>query len=106
MEDLLFERLERMDIRVAPEVVLQDLWFVDRIVRPLVGPDDPDYRVPWLVETLEARRFCSTAEACWEVIDLYDDLVELFDIRTYSGLDAVLDRYREYAADDASAVDR
>lgn len=96
MEDLLFERLDRMDTRVEPHIVLQDLFFLDRIVRPLAGPGDPDYRVPFLVEALESRGFCPDAEARWEAVELYDDVCELCDVRSYTQLERVLERYRVY----------
>lgn len=96
MEDLLFERLDRMDVEVDPEVVLQDLYFIDRVMRPITGPRDPDYRGPWLFEALEARRLCSSDEARWEAIELYDDLVDLFGIDSFAALARVLDRYRAY----------
>lgn len=98
MEDLLFERLDRMRSEVEPEIVLQDLYFVDRVIRPTDGPTDPDYRGPWLVEALEARRLCPTVEACWEAIELYDDVLDLCDIQSYADLAAVLERYRAYHA--------
>lgn len=105
VEDLLFERLERMEARVPPEVVLQDLYFVDRVIRPLVGPEDVDYRVPYLVEALESRRFCPDAESCWGVIELYDDLCELCDVRSFEGLAEVLDRFRAYRATESTTVE-
>lgn len=103
MEDLLFERLERMDAHVAPEVVLQDLYFVDRVVRPLVGPAEPDYRVPYLTEALESRGFCASTESCWEAIELFDDLCELCDVRSYEGLAEVLERYGSYRRESESS---
>lgn len=106
MEDLLFERLDRMDIEVEPEILLQDLYFVDRVIRPIDGPRDPDYRGPWLVEALEARRFCPDVEACWKAIELYDDVLDLCDIDSYAALAAVLERYRAYhASGGATAVE-
>lgn len=105
MEDLLFERLDRLEAEVDPEIVLQDLYFIDRVMRPATGPDDPDYRGPWLFEALQARRLCSGDEACWRAIDLYDDLLDLFEIDSFRSLDRVLERYRDYERSDASAVE-
>lgn len=106
MEDLLFERLDRMPTRVEPEIVLQDLYFLDRIMRPISGPADPDYRVPYLVEALESRGFCADSEARWEAVELYDDLCGLCDIQSYASLERVLERYRRYLrARDASVVE-
>lgn len=96
MEDLLFERLERMDSEVPPEAVLQDLYFLDRVVRPLTGPREDDYRGPFLAEALESRRFFSDTDASWEAIDLYDDLCDLCSIRSYASLARVLERFRAY----------
>jgi hypothetical protein len=96
VEDLLFERLERMDSEVPPEVVLQDIYFLDRIVRPLAGPHEDDYRVPFLAEALDSRGFFSDAEGSWEAVDLYDDLCDLCSIRSYGSLARVLERFREY----------
>ncbi|MDX1661733.1 MAG: hypothetical protein R3326_08085 [Gemmatimonadota bacterium] len=104
MEDLLFERLDRMDAEVEPMIVLQDLYFMDRVVRPIDGPTEPDYRGPWLVEALQGRGFCPTVEACWEAIELYDDLLDLCDIHSYAALAAVLDRYRAYHASGGAAA--
>lgn len=98
MEDLLFERLDRMATDVEPEIVLEDLYFVDRVIRPIHGPTEPDYREPWLVEALQARRFCPSVEACWEAVELYDDIMDLCDIHSYAALAAVLDRYQAYHA--------
>ncbi|MFN2420847.1 MAG: hypothetical protein ABR527_05645 [Gemmatimonadota bacterium] len=106
MEDLLFERLERMDSEVPPEVVLQDIYFLDRIVRPLTGPQGDDYRVPFLAEALDSRHFFSDAEASWEAIDLYDDLCDLCSIRTYGSLARVLERFRAYCRDKSEPVPR
>lgn len=107
MEDLLFERLERLEADVAPEVVLQDLYFVDRVVRPVFGPDGPDYRVPFLVEALESRRFCSSVEDRLAAIELFDDLCELCDIRSFGALAEFLERYRRYhGSGDAVMEDR
>lgn len=96
MEDLLFERLDRMESDVDPEVVLQDLYLIDRIVRPQTGPREPEYRVPFLLEALESRDFFSDQHGRWEAIEVYDDLCDLCDIRSYAGLSAVLDRFRRY----------
>ena len=96
MEDLLFERLERMDSEVPPEVVLQDLYLLDHVVRPLIGPLGEDYRVPFLAEALEQRRFFADADARWEAIDLYDDLCDLCSIQCYASLERVIDRFRAY----------
>lgn len=49
MEDLLFERLDRL--------------------RPLSGPRDEDYRVPFLVEALESRGFCPDEESRWDAME-------------------------------------
>lgn len=107
MEDLLFERLERMNASVEPEIILQDLYFVDRIVRPLAGPDGDDYRVPFLLEALESRGFCASTEGCWEAIELYDDLCDLFDIDSYGALARFLGRFGEYhRAHHAGVVER
>ena len=57
---------------VDPEIVLQDLYFLDRVVRPFAGPAGDDYRIPYLVEALESRRFFTSAEANWEAIELFD----------------------------------
>ena len=105
MEDLLFERLERMPAKVDPEIVLQDLYFVDRVVRPTVGIEDGEYRMPFLLECLEARGFCADADAGWEAVELYDDLCDLCAITTFAGLARVLDRVRAYRARDPSAVE-
>lgn len=105
MEDLLFERLERMNTEVEPEIVLQDLYFVDRVVRPVAGPEDPEYRIPFLLEALESRRFCPTVEARWEVVEVYDDLCELCEIGTYEELSEVLERYRVYHRSNTTAVE-
>ena len=106
MEDLLFERLERMDSEVPPEVVLQDLYFLDRIVRPLAGPLGDDYRVPFLVEALESRRFFTHVDAYWEAIDLYDDLCDLCSVQSYGSLGRVLERFREYCRDKGAVEPR
>lgn len=106
MEDLLFERLDRLGSRVEPHVVLQDLFFLDRVVRPIAGPAEADYRVPFLVEALEARGFCPDPESRWEAIELFDDLCDLCDVRSYSTLERVLERYRHYLrARDETAVE-
>lgn len=95
-----------MDAEVEPEIVLQDLYFVDRVVRPLVGPDDPDYRIPFLEEALEARRFCPTVQARWEAIELFDDLCDLCEVDSYEALAEVIDRFRAYdASGDATPVE-
>jgi len=96
MEDLLFERLERMNSDVPPEVVLQDLYLLDRVVRPLIGPGGDDYRVPFLAEALEQRRFFADSDARWEAIDLYDDLCDLCAVGSYTSLEQVIDRFRAY----------
>ncbi len=96
MEDLLFERLERMDSEVSPEVVLQDLYLLDRVVRPLMGPRGEDYRAPFLAEALEQRRFFADSDARWEAIDLFDDLCDLCSVGSYSSLEEVLARFRMY----------
>jgi hypothetical protein len=96
MEDLLFERLERMDSEVPPEVVLQDLYLLDRVVRPLLGPAEADYRVPFLAEALEQRRFFADADARWEAIDLYDDLCDLCSVGSFASLEQVIERFRAY----------
>lgn len=106
MEDLLFERLDRMDAEVDPEIVLQDLYFIDRVMRPIAGPRDPDYRGAWLFEALEARRLCPDEEAVWRAIELYDDLVDLFDIGSFAALSRVLDRYRAYEASGDASLSR
>lgn len=106
MEDLLFERLDRLDASVEPVVVLQDLFLLDRIVRPVTGPADDDYRVPFLVEALESRGFCGDLESRWAAIELFDDVCELCDVRSYGSLERVLERYRRYRrARDAAAVE-
>lgn len=105
MEDLLFERLDRMASDVEPEVVLQDLYLIDRIVRPQTGPREPEYRMPFLLEALESRDFFSDQDSCWEAIQVYDDLCDLCDIHSYAGLAAVLERFRGYRhARDPSAI--
>lgn len=96
MDDLLFKRLERMNAAVEAEVVLQDLWFLDRTVRPLDGPRDDDYRAPFLAESLEARGFFSDTDALWAAIEMYDDLCDLCEVTSYAGLSRVLDRLRAY----------
>lgn len=85
-----------MPSRVDPEIVLQDLYFVDRVVRPFAGPAENDYRIPYLAEALESRGFFSAADAHWEAIELYDDLCDLCGIQSYSALDEVLRRFRAY----------
>lgn len=105
MEDLLFERLDRMGSDVDPEVVLQDLYLIDRIVRPQTGPREPEYRTPFLIEALEAREFFADPQSSWEAIEVYDDLCDLCHIRSYAGLSAVLERFRMYRrARDPSAI--
>ncbi len=99
VEDLLFERLHRMPSDVDPEIVLQDLYFLDRVVRPFVGPAEEDYRIPYLVEALESRRFFTSAEANWEAIELYDDLCDLCGVQSYAALDEVMSRFRSYRAE-------
>ena len=99
VEDLLFERLDRMPSDVDPEVVLQDLYFLDRVVRPFAGPAEDDYRIPYLVEALESRRFFTSAEANWEAIELYDDLCDLCSVQSYAALDEVMNRFRSYRAE-------
>ncbi len=106
VEDLLFERLDRMPSEVDPEIVLQDLYFVDRVVRPFAGPADKDYRIPYLVEALESRGFFNVSDANWEAIELYDDLCDLCGIQSYAALDEVLRRFRTYRAErDATPVE-
>jgi hypothetical protein len=56
VEDLLFERLDRMQSRVEPEIVLQDLYFIDRVVRPIAGPEGDDYRIPFLGSSIRVTR--------------------------------------------------
>ncbi|HET9334166.1 MAG TPA: hypothetical protein VFQ21_11365 [Gemmatimonadota bacterium] len=105
MEDLLFERLDRMASDVEPEVVLQDLYLIDRIVRPQTGPREPEYRMPFLLEALESRDFFGDPDGCWEAIQVYDDLCDLCDIRSYAGLAGVLERFRIYRhSRDPSAI--
>jgi hypothetical protein len=105
VEDLLFERLDRMESEVDPEVVLQDLYLIDRIVRPQAGPQEPEYRVPFLLEALESREFFTDPNDRCEAIEVYDDLCDLCDIRSYVGLDAVLERFRVYRRSrDPSAI--
>lgn len=99
MEDLLFERLDRVNASVAPEVVLQDLFFIDRVARPSSGPVDPEYRVPFLAEALEERGFFEVPDDGWEAIDLYDDVCRLCEVDSYASLQAVLERFRAYRAD-------
>lgn len=96
MEDLLFERLDRMASNIEPEVVLQDLYFVDRVARPLVGPDERDYRVPYLVEALEARGFFSDEDEGWAAVELYDDLCDLCEVGSYAELTEVIQRFQAY----------
>lgn len=105
MEDLLFERLERMDSGVPPEVVLQDLYLLDRVVRPLAGPREDDYRVPFLAEALELRRFFEDADTRWEAIELYDDFCDLCSITSYASLEEVLERFRAYCRDKVEGVE-
>lgn len=95
-----------MGAEVEPEIVLQDLYFVDRVVRPLAGPAESDYRIPFLIEALESRGFFASPDAGWEAIELYDDLCQLCDIRTYAALEEVLKRFRSYrGARDTSPVE-
>ena len=90
---------------VEPEVVLQDLYLIDRIVRPQAGPREPEYRVPFLLEALEARDFFSDPHDRCEAIELFDGLCDLCDIRSYAGLASVLERFRHYRhARDPSAI--
>lgn len=106
MEDLLFERLERMNAAVDPEVVLQDLWFLDQTVRPLDGPGDDEYRAPFLAESLESRGFFSDTSALWAAIEMYDDLCDLCEVTSYAGLSRVLERFRTYRREhEATPVD-
>ena len=88
-----------MPSEVDPEVVLQDLYFLDRVVRPFAGPAEDDYRIPYLVEALESRRFFTSAEANWEAIELYDDLCDLCSVQSYAALDEVMNRFRSYRAE-------
>ena len=105
MEDLLFERLDRIASDVEPQIVLQDLYLIDRIVRPQTGPREPEYRLPFLLEALESRDFFSDQDGRWEAIEVYDDLCDLCEIRSYGDLSAVLERYRLYRhARDPSAI--
>jgi hypothetical protein len=105
VEDLLFERLDRMESEVDPEVVLQDLYLIDRIVRPQAGPREPEYRVPFLLEALESREFFTDPNDRCEAIELYDDLCDLCEVRSYVGLAAVLERFRVYRRSrDPSAI--
>lgn len=105
VEDLLFERLDRMESEVEPEVVLQDLFFLDRIARPIAGPEGSDYRMPYLDEALDIRRFFASTDARWEAIELYDDLCELCEIDSYDALERTLDRFRAYRRErDAATV--
>ena len=105
MEDLLFERLERMESGVDPEVVLQDLYLIDRVVRPHTGARELEYRIPFLLEALEARDFFSDPNDRCEAIELFDGLCDLCDVRSYAGLASVLDRFRHYRhARDPSAI--
>lgn len=99
VEDLLFERLDRLKASVAPEVVLEDLFFIDRIARPASGPVDPDYRAPFLAEALEDRGFFESPDEGWEAIDLYDDVCRLFEVESYAALESVLERFRAYRTD-------
>lgn len=85
-----------MDSQVGPEIVLQDLYFIDRVVRPLAGPAEEDYRIPYLIEALETRRFFASQEARWEAVELYDDLCDLCGVDSYAGLEDVLRRFRAY----------
>lgn len=95
-----------MPSEVDPEIVLQDLYFVDRVVRPFAGPAEEDYRIPYLVEALESRGFFNIADANWEAIELYDDLCDLCGIQSYAALDEVLRRFRTYRAErDATPVE-
>lgn len=96
MEDLLFKRLQRMSARVDAEVVLQDLWFLDRRVRPMDGPGDEEYRMPFLAESLESRRFFEDSDAIWAAIEVFDDLCELCDVSSYDELSRVLERFQAY----------
>lgn len=104
MEDLLFKRLERIDATVEPEIVLQDLWFLDRTVRPQDGPHDDDYRAPFLAESLESRGFFADGDAVWSAIEVYDDLCELCEVTSYAGLARVLERYRLYRRERAGTT--
>ena len=105
MEDLLFERLDRMESSVDPEVVLQDLYLIDRVVRPQTGPREQEYRISFLLEALEARDFFSDPHDRCEAIELFDGLCDLCDIRSYAGLASVLERFRHYRhARDPSAI--
>lgn len=85
-----------MDAEVEPEIVLQDLYFIDRVVRPLAGPAGSDYRIPYLVEALESRHFFASPDSGWEAVELYDDICELCAIRCYTALEEVLARFRTY----------
>jgi hypothetical protein len=105
VEDLLFERLDRMESDVDPEVVLQDLYLIDRIVLPQAGPREPEYRIPFLLEALESRDFFSDQHDRCEAIEVFDDLCDLCDIHSYAGLSAVLERFRLYRRSrDPSAI--
>ena len=94
-----------MESEVPPEVVLQDLYLLDRVVRPLIGPGGDDYRAPFLAEALEFRRFFSDSDARWEAIDLYDDLCDLCAIASYTSLEEVLARFRTYCRGKAEGVE-
>ena len=105
MEDLLFERLDRMESSVDPEVVLQDLYLIDRVVRPQTGPSGHEYRISFLLEALEARDFFADPNDRCEAIELFDGLCELCDVRSYAGLASVLERFQHYRhARDPSAL--
>lgn len=95
-----------MPSEVDPEIVLQDLYFVDRVVRPFGGPAETDYRIPYLVEALESRGFFTASDANWEAIELYDDLCDLCGIQSYAALAEVLRRFRTYRTErDATPVE-
>ena len=105
MDELLCERLDRMESSVDPEVVLQDLYLIDRVVRPQTGPSEREYRISFLLEALEARDFFADPNDRCEAIELFDGICDLYDIRSYAGLASVLERFRIYRhARDPSAI--
>jgi len=79
MEDLIFEKLARLNARVDALVILEDLFLLDQQA-------EHDFRIPFLLSGLCRRHFLPSNAACLEAIALYDRIVELYSIREYADL--------------------
>ena len=76
-----------------------------KLGRGVPGARELEYRIPFLLEALEARDFFSDPNDRCEAIELFDGLCDLCDVRSYAGLASVLDRFRHYRhARDPSAI--